>query len=579
MTGDRSKKFRIACLFFLFSFVVIIVVSDHNALSSIPKENTKENFCNAVNDKFVQFGWHKLMCNPDRWKTYGYTSKRNPLIYQELGFHDSNNARPVNLLFCGVHGDEPSGIYICFELAQEALFDNPDALNDLKLVIAPIVNPDGFFANTRENANGVDLNRNLPTKDWDRLAQKVWIKYKNDPRKYPGSRSGSEPESRLQAYLIDKYRPDKIISVHAPLGFLDFDGPGDQKYRNLIRIEKRAKYLGLNIEANSKNLLKLVDFRFFPGSLGNFAGNERNIPTYTIELPSSDPSRARDYWTVLRFALLKALRFEVYDKKERNPFFSDDTISRRVAYTEPEPFNAAEHHGETKIVPQGVISVKLSKGSRVLIISGLLVSLVTFQLVMQQRKQPATSSNYPDIETTGPEVPRSALMEHLNSDDSVNLRYLSKKECDELIHACEPHLRSIVISALHTGMKKIELLNLQWDDIDIENGYIILDRTKKTERVIPVSDALKKTLGDIPRRHDVPYVFYNNTTGKPYRNISKSFAKALRKSNIHNFHFRDLRHTFACHLLMDGMDIKQVMKILGVKTTRKYSHLAKSHKG
>jgi protein MpaA len=200
------------------------------------------------------------------------------------------------------------------------------------MVVAPIVNPDGFFANTRQNGNGIDPNRNLPTKDWDWLANKVWAQYNMSPGKYPGERSGSEAESKLQVYLINKYKPDKIISVHAPLGFLDYDGPGDQKYYNLIRLEQRAKFLGLNIEANTKKFLKLVDFRFFPGSLGNYAGNERRIPTYTVELPTAEPSKAHNYWSILRFALIKALSFEVYDEKEMNPFFNAQYISNNESY-------------------------------------------------------------------------------------------------------------------------------------------------------------------------------------------------------------------------------------------------------
>ena len=385
MTGGRTK-FMIKYFFILFSFMLFIAVSGNDAMGSIPKENTNNNLCDAVNYKFIQFGWNNITCNPDRWATFNYTSKGSPLLYQEFGFNDTNSKSPVNLILCGVHGDETPGIYICFRLVREILFDNPQALKDLRLVIAPIVNPDGFFANTRQNANGVDPNRNLPTKDWDRLAQKEWINYKKDLRKYPGAKGGSEAESKLQAYLVNKYNPDKIISIHSPLGFLDFDGPGDQKYYNLIRLEKRAKYLGLNIEANANNLLKLVDYRFFPGSLGNYAGNERKIPTYTIELPTSDPSMANDYWSVLRFALLKALSFEVYDRKERDPFFRAKNIAHQVAYTEPDSINSIENNTETTKATQGMISMHLKKSKPVLILASLMVFFVYFQLTTIQRK-------------------------------------------------------------------------------------------------------------------------------------------------------------------------------------------------
>jgi len=58
-------------------------------------------------------------------------------------------------------------------------------------------------------------------------------------------------------------------------------------------------------------------------------------------------------------------------------------------------------------------------------------------------------------------------------DDSKRLRYLSKEECQELINACEPHLRPIVITALNTGMRKSEILNLKWDNVDLKHGFYL----------------------------------------------------------------------------------------------------------
>jgi site-specific recombinase XerD len=83
------------------------------------------------------------------------------------------------------------------------------------------------------------------------------------------------------------------------------------------------------------------------------------------------------------------------------------------------------------------------------------------------------------------------------------------------------------------------------------------------------------------RRLDVPYVFYDSTTGKPYQDVKRSFKTALRKARIRDFHFHDLRHTFASHLVMAGVDITTVKELLGHKTltmTLRYSHLAPSHK-
>jgi protein MpaA len=364
MRKASNKALMVICIgsFFFLSLVVSVAVSFNNSSAEINKtslqktnlqkkdfnlpasendrtvsrERTKEEFCDDINQKFINFGWKKIICNPDRWEVFNYSSGGNPIVYQTFGFDDHNNTGPINLIFCGVHGDEPPSVYLCFRLVRDILFDNPGALKDHRLVIAPIVNPDGFFANTRQNKNGIDPNRNLPTKDWDRLSHKVWSKYGKDSRKYPGVRSDSEAESKIQTFLINKYKPDKVIAVHAPLGFLDFDGPGDQKYFNLNRVEKRARFLGLNIEANSKKALKLKDFPFYPGSLGNYAGNERKIPTYTVELATADSSQANHYWTVLRFALMKALSFEVYDNDAINPFLQVQHIMQQLAHKEYE---------------------------------------------------------------------------------------------------------------------------------------------------------------------------------------------------------------------------------------------------
>jgi protein MpaA len=299
----------------------------------LPVKKTVNEYCDDLNHRFLQFRWYRIVCNPDRWKVFDFSPRGNPLLYQEFGLGDLDNKGPVNLVLCGVHGDETVSVYQCFHLVREIMFDNPHLLKEIKVIVAPVVNPDGFFAKTRQNANGVDLNRNLPTADWDELSFEVWTQNNRDPRKFPGDESGSEIESRFQTYLVNRYKPDKIISFHSPLGFLDFDGPGDRKYYDLMRVENRAKYLGLNMEANTRKFINLVDFPFFPGSLGNYAGNERKIPTYTVEFKSSDPSRGYAYWSSVRFAVVKALLFPVYDEHEKNLYFSAADGNWQVAFS------------------------------------------------------------------------------------------------------------------------------------------------------------------------------------------------------------------------------------------------------
>jgi integrase len=167
-------------------------------------------------------------------------------------------------------------------------------------------------------------------------------------------------------------------------------------------------------------------------------------------------------------------------------------------------------------------------------------------------------------------------------ENNKRLRYLSKEECQDLINACDKHLRPIVVCALNTGMRKSEILNLKWDNVDLKHGFILLDRTKNGERrEIPINDTLRMTLDGLVRRLDTPYVFYDPFTGKPYQDVKRSFGTALRKAKIRDFHFHDLRHCFASHLVMAGVDLTTVKELLGHKTltmTLRYAHLAPSHK-
>ncbi len=170
------------------------------------------------------------------------------------------------------------------------------------------------------------------------------------------------------------------------------------------------------------------------------------------------------------------------------------------------------------------------------------------------------------------------------------LRYLSVAEAGKLVSVCEPHLQPIVITALHTGMRKGEILKLKWDNVDLHHGFILLDKTKNGERrEIPVNKTLRATLNKVPRhfvgendkRELAAYVFHDPDTLKPYKDVKRSFNSAVRVAGITDFHFHDLRHTFASQAMMSGrIDIATLSKLLGHKTlkqTMKYAHLAPTH--
>ncbi len=118
-------------------------------------------------------------------------------------------------------------------------------------------------------------------------------KYRSDPRRYPGPRAGSEPETTFQQELIRKFAPQKVLAIHSPLSFIDYDGPSALA---LSRFPK--EYVKECIEL--KKRMKATSGGFFPGSLGNYLGQGQGIPTITLELPSADPRAAARYWTTFQ---------------------------------------------------------------------------------------------------------------------------------------------------------------------------------------------------------------------------------------------------------------------------------------
>jgi protein MpaA len=179
-----------------------------------------------------------------------------------------------------------------------------------RLVIAPLLNPDGFlgFPKTRMNAHGVDCNRNLGTKDWDQEALKSWkTKLHSDKRRFPGYKPDSEPETLFQKSLIEKFKPNKLVSIHSPLNMTDYDGPDHLKLSTFYTdYVKKCEELRMKVNAKSSG--------FFPGSLGNYAGQEQGIPTITLELPTADPTKAKEYWKRFQKGLETVVNHEIPPK-------------------------------------------------------------------------------------------------------------------------------------------------------------------------------------------------------------------------------------------------------------------------
>ena len=150
-----------------------------------------------------------------------------------------------------------------------------------------------------------------------------------------------------------------------------------------------------------------------------------------------------------------------------------------------------------------------------------------------------------------------------------------------LIDCCATHLKPIVTVALHTGMRKSEVLGLKWKQIDLAHGFILLDTSKNGERrEIAIDNALREMFEEMPHSIESINVF-TDRDGNPYKDVKKSFKTALLKAGIRDFRFHDLRHTFASHLVMAGVDLVSVKELLGHKSltmTMRYARLAPGHK-
>jgi integrase len=166
-------------------------------------------------------------------------------------------------------------------------------------------------------------------------------------------------------------------------------------------------------------------------------------------------------------------------------------------------------------------------------------------------------------------------------ENNVNLRILSNGEFLKLYESSSELLKSFLMIAINTGMRPIEILNLKWEDVNFNQGYVLISSSKNNEsRNIPMNDSLKKTLERLNRESNKEYIF-SHKDGEPIKSVKKGFWSALRRSGINHCRIYDLRHTFASNLVMEGVDIVTVQELLGHKDitmTKRYSHPTPQHK-
>jgi protein MpaA len=185
----------------------------------------------------------------------GWQSIGTSVEGREIRAWSSGSGERRALVIGAIHGNERSSrdLVDAFIAHVEA---HPEAIDGWRVTVIPVANPDGLEKRTRCNANGIDLNRNFPTDNFRPSARR-------------GMKPASEPETRALMRVIETEHPDVIVSVHAPLACVDYDGPAEPLARRM------SELCGLPVKKLGAH----------PGSFGSFAGVDRRIPIITLELP------------------------------------------------------------------------------------------------------------------------------------------------------------------------------------------------------------------------------------------------------------------------------------------------------
>ena len=212
----------------------------------------------------------------DNWRSAGISLQGRPIRVRTLGHG------PRRVLFIGgIHGDEAEGAYATSQLP--AAFAASGLGDVVTLTILEDANPDGRANRTRDNVNGVDLNRNFPATNFD------------PSNVSSGGSPVSQPESRAVVDTIEHTVPQLIMIVHSwtDQQFINFDGP--------------ARAIAERFSATSE--IPVMDSSLIPptpGSLGSYAGRDRRIPVLTIEFrKGSDPLAD---WGLIKVAVIEVIR-------------------------------------------------------------------------------------------------------------------------------------------------------------------------------------------------------------------------------------------------------------------------------
>ncbi len=177
-----------------------------------------------------------------------------------------------------------------------------------------------------------------------------------------------------------------------------------------------------------------------------------------------------------------------------------------------------------------------------------------------------------------------ARLVRLRKENNGRVRFLREDEetaLREVLREKLPEEEAEFDLALHTGMRRGKQYRLRWCDVDLRLGLITIPRSKHGERrYIPINSAARAALEALWQRRDESGYVCPGSQEDRGRDWRRWFEDAVKEAKVGDFHWHDLRHTFASRLVMAGVDLRTVQELMGHKTiamTVRYSHLTPAH--
>ncbi len=349
----------------------------------------------------------------------------------------------------------------------------------------------------------------------------------------------------------------------------------------MARVYQRGKYWYIDIQRNKRRIrlragktkrlaglyLKDIELKAERNQLGFLDRKEVDLDSFIREFLTYSQTNHR-YATTRRYraALDNFVRF--IQLKTRIKRLSDVTTStieqykiwRKNVITEPKDADA------TTVKPQ-----YCKQGAAMYTINFEVMTVKTMlNLAVKWKKLEANPARG---------------IKKLKTDDSKKRRFLTDAECGKLLKASPLRLYPIFFILLNTGMRKGELINLEWKDIDFNRGMIKIQRKpfwvpKTGEREIPMSKKVLEVLKSLPRESDFVFTGKNGKTLAP-NTLRTQLCVIAKKAGIQDLtEVHALRHTFASRLFMKGIDAPTVQKLMGhtnIQTTMIYTHQTPEH--